>query len=730
MANFDFSTLGSSDLEDLVCDLLNADLPAGSKVRYKTFKDGKDKGIDFLYDSMNHRFDHVGQVKHYYKTGFSGLLTHLTKTEVAKVKKLKPNRYILATSVDLSVSETEKIAAAFSPFIKSLNDIYGKKNLNMLLSKHEAVLNRHFKLWFCDTAVLKKILAADLYYRTADFVESELTRRIRIFVQPPVMQQAKACLDENNFVVITGEPGVGKTTLAEMLTYSYLKDDYQLLYIQDDIKEVERFLENNDSKQIIYFDDFLGSNSVEINKAQGSETALVSIVKRIKRRPNKRLIFTTRKHILSTVMDQSEKLQSLAHGEAVFNLTAYTWDMKAQLLQNHIDDAQIDPGLKSVLQERHVFNFIVGHHSFNPRSVEFITRRENVETFSPSAYKSFIVENFNNPREIWSHAYRNQIGKGERLLLNTLLTFKGGAEYELLENAFNHRVKLAGIAADLSPTPFKTAYTRLEKGFIINRKGKVDFINPSLRDFIKHFLESDPHEVQEMINSVRYIHQLAGDLRWLSSDLSYLMSPGTKTSIISDLRQYLRPYKRDHDLAQLAVIADSHFNENEQRIILVEALSGIEDWREVFDDYSFNVSFLEFLNLNRKNRKIQKILSGRSEGIIDDMFFSENDVSQAINRLGNIKELLDLDFSTYDLSPIIKHLDHIFPEYISNEAYYLREHLFNADEAYDKMDEIRKLVEQLSYLGIEYSVNMSEFNINWEEIARENEFRRQMDNDD
>lgn len=730
MANFDFSTLGSSDLEDLVCDLLNADLPAGSEVRYKTFKDGKDKGIDFLYDSIGHRFDHVGQVKHYYRTGFAGLLKALRETEVAKVKKLKPNRYILATSVDLSVSETEEISKTFKPFIKSLNDIYGKKNLNMLLSKHEAVLNRHFKLWFCDTAVLKKILTADLYYRTADFVESELTRRIRIFVQPPVMEQAKACLDKNNFVVITGEPGVGKTTLAEMLTYNYLKDDYQLLYIQDDIKEVERFLENNESKQIIYFDDFLGSNSVEINKAQGSETALVSIVKRIKRKTNKRLIFTTRKHILNTVMDQSEKLQSLAQGEAVFNLTAYTRDMKAQLLKNHIDDAEIDPGLKSVLEERHVFNFIVDHHSFNPRSIEFITRRENVEIFSPSEYKAFIVENFNNPREIWSHAYRNQIGKGERLLLNTLFTFNGGAEYELLENAFNHRIKLSGIAADLSPTPFKTAYTRLEKGFIINRKGKIDFINPSLKDFIRHFLDSDPHEVQQMINSIRYIHQLAGDLRWLTSDPNYEMSPGTRTSIVLDFRQYLRPYKRDHDLAQLAVIADLYFNANEKQKILVGVLSCIEDWREVFDDYSLTGPFLEFLHLNRKNRKIQKILRERSEGIIYDMFLSENDVVKAIERLGNTKELLDLDFSTYDKGDILKHLDDIFPEYISNEAYFLREHLFNADEAYDKMDEIRKLVDQLSYLGVAYSVNMTEFNINWEEIARENEFRRQMDRDD
>jgi hypothetical protein len=43
MADNDFSTLNSSALEELVCDLLNLDQPNGSVIKYKPFKDGKDK---------------------------------------------------------------------------------------------------------------------------------------------------------------------------------------------------------------------------------------------------------------------------------------------------------------------------------------------------------------------------------------------------------------------------------------------------------------------------------------------------------------------------------------------------------------------------------------------------------------------------------------------------------------------------------------------------------------
>jgi hypothetical protein len=45
MADYDFSTLNSSDFEELVCDLLNAHEGAqGSEIFFKTFKEGKRTG--------------------------------------------------------------------------------------------------------------------------------------------------------------------------------------------------------------------------------------------------------------------------------------------------------------------------------------------------------------------------------------------------------------------------------------------------------------------------------------------------------------------------------------------------------------------------------------------------------------------------------------------------------------------------------------------------------------
>jgi energy-coupling factor transporter ATP-binding protein EcfA2 len=733
MPEYDFSTLGSSDLENLVCDLLNEDLPKDSKVNYKTFKDGKDKGIDILYASEAHPYDHIGQVKHYYRTGFDVLLHHIKNTELAKVRLLTPNKYIFATSVDLSVKETERIQEVFKPFLKTVNDIYGKKDLNRLLATYEVVFNRHYKLWFSDAAVLKKILASELIYRTADFVENELTRRIRVHVRTPLLGEAKISLETNCFVVITGEPGVGKTTLAEMLVYDYLKEDFELLYIHDDIKEVEKFLRNDDSKQIVYFDDFLGSNAVEINKAQGSETALISIIRRIRRYPNKRLIFTTRTHILNIAIDQSEKLKRshIKAAETIFNLHEYSRDLKTQLLLNHIDEAEIDPDLKSVLQEEQIFNFILEHQNFNPRSIEYITTKENIKEFNHEKYRSFIIHNFNNPQEIWAHAYRNQIGIGERLLLNTLLTFDGPVELPLLENAFNKRVQIDGKARQvLEINAFRTALYRLDKGFIVFQRNRVNFINPSLKDFLRQFLQNDSYEIGLILNSVRYIHQVVGSLLIMANEHKIRFSDELTADILSNFENYVRPAHRDHDLVRLAIFISTTFTRPKKKSVLVDIIYAINDWKQLYEDYQLSKDFFQFLNLNKNDQQIHAILQERTTEIVNDLILGERDVFKAVELLEQLKGIFNLDFINYDVSVIEQHLDNLFGEHISNEVDWLMDIATDESEIYDKKAKIIELQEKLMKLGFKYEVDMSEFKQDWFDIVMNNDFRRMMEKDD
>jgi len=112
MAEYDFSALTDKEFEELVRDLLSKDLG----ISLRTFKKGKDKGIDIRYSSPHNINKVVVQAKHNTETGFKGLVNDLKK-EIPKVAKLSPGRYIIATSVKLLPQYENEIVKLFSPYL-------------------------------------------------------------------------------------------------------------------------------------------------------------------------------------------------------------------------------------------------------------------------------------------------------------------------------------------------------------------------------------------------------------------------------------------------------------------------------------------------------------------------------------------------------------------------------------------------------------------------------------
>jgi len=97
MSGYDFHDLSSLDLEELVRDLLQREW----HIRLETFKTGSDQGIDLRF-STDGEGDRIIQCKHYAASGVQKLIRHLRTSEVTKVARLKPARYVLATSVGLT----------------------------------------------------------------------------------------------------------------------------------------------------------------------------------------------------------------------------------------------------------------------------------------------------------------------------------------------------------------------------------------------------------------------------------------------------------------------------------------------------------------------------------------------------------------------------------------------------------------------------------------------------
>ncbi len=586
MSAYDFSTLNSLDIEELVCDLLNAyERTTGTGIIFKTFKEGKDKGIDLLYSTQFNDYEIVGQVKHYYRSGYKALIKNLKDDEKPKVVKLNPKRYFLATSLDLSVNNTEEIKSIFHPFLKSISDVYGKKDLNKYLDLYPEVLANHFKLWFSSSAILRKILTYQIEGRSNEFKENELKKKLRLYVITPSLNRARQVLEKNNFVIITGEPGSGKTVTAELLIYEYIKNDYELIYIYDDIKEAEKKIQPDDKKQIFYFDDFLGSNSLEIAKAKGSETALLKILRRISNAINKKFVLTTRTFLLNTAIEESEKLRNfnLKAKESLLQLNEYDTFGKLNILNNHIEESSLSSELKDVLCKPGIQNFIVNHNNFSPRSVEYITFSENIESLSPKDFEEFIYRNFNNPAEIWRHAYEQQINDYDRFLLNTMLSFGDSVEVDHLEMAFNNRLDYEVRYNNYSRPmhAFRSAFRRLENGFIIQETHydkKVKFINPSLVDFLLNYLRSDRDEVKRISESIVFLDQLTKRFLPLEFSNPITIPERLRKKLLYDYSFYIKESTANSDKCCLSILFYYYFDLKETESIIVDLILSIDNW--------------------------------------------------------------------------------------------------------------------------------------------------------
>lgn len=726
MANYDFSTLNSTDLEDLVCDLMNKKQPKDSGVTYKTFKDGRDLGIDFLHSTDAKEYDHVGQVKHYYRTGYKGLIKDLRDKEVGKVAILSPNRYVFATSIDLSVSNTKEIKDVFSPYIKNLNDIYGKKDLNRLIETYDEILHDHYKLWLSDISILKIILQSDLEFRSSNFIEDELKKRLRLYVQTPIFREAQNALINNSFIIITGEPGVGKTTLAEMLIYKYVADGYKLTYILDDIRDAEKVLTMDDSKQIIYYDDFLGSNAVEIEKSKGSETRLRKILRRISSMQNKLVVFTTRTFLLSSAIEESENLRrfNLKAKASTFELKEYDLPLKKQLFSNHIEESELSNEFKDLLLSNKILHFVISHVNFTPRSVEFICSPNNVSTFTLSDYEAFIYSSFDYPEEIWKHAYSNQINEDDRLLLNTLLTFGKPCKTETLEKAFINRIQFEVDFNNKKKVmhSFKKTLSRLDDGFIICKNNNVDFINPSLVDFLLDYLKQDFNEILQITESILYASQFSERLNSLVVFDKNLMPNKLQERLFTNYESFIdKDENRNFQLIQLAILMQKHLTIHDTEGILCEIIEGIEEWESLAFNYSLNSQFRGFMQSTKKNNKINLLLKEKIIEITTELVTGEDDIPDAIKLFSYLTSSFDLDFNSIDTYAINNHFDILFEDFIYQEAEWLDNTILEKHELGSKLLEIEFLSDKFNKFGFKYSPDLSPFErSSWEEIILRN----------
>jgi len=708
MNNYNFLNLTPFEFEDLTRDLLQKHL----NVFLESFTNAKDKGIDFRY-SENRKNNIIVQCKRF--KNYKSLKSNLKK-EKRKVDVLKPERYILVTSVGLTPSNKEEILNIFDIYIKGYADIIGKDDLNNLIGQYPEIEKNHFNLWLSSTDVLEKILNNDVINRS-EFEEESIKKNIRLYVKNNSYNEAVNILNKYNYVIISGIPGIGKTTLAKILIYNYLIKDYQLIVISSDINEAEKFYEIK-KKQIFYYDDFLGRNFLEEKLSKNEDQRLTRFIQKIKNNSNKKLIMTTREYILNQAKMKYEVFENarIEIGKCIIDLEKYTRLIRAKILYNHVFFSEIPQNFVNSLLDGKKYLEIINHLNYNPRIVEFMTDKSIIDHTDAINYYNIFLQNLNNPINIWKHVFENQISNTSKYILYCLLISGDQIFIEDLKKTFSNLVKNESKKYNftLFRDNFMKSLKELENTFIKITKYKdkhlISFQNPSIRDFLINYVKDDKDLIKVLLKSALYLNQLLNIFVVKKNKFNNLINLDNDNIYLLE-KLVIERYNNFNDCTPIKV----YYSFSKEYCWEKRSLSNTEKLYRIatFFDLKKSMEIKYFLE-----KKIIKIIENKNNK------FSNNDISTLIALIKEIIDFVKIDETkvvdlivsniifTQEISDFIQ-IKKIFPEYYRNYVNKNRLYLISIfekviGENIDSVDDSEYLYD-LENIESELKVDLSKY---------------------
>lgn len=488
MRNYDFHELLSAEqFEKFAADILKI----RDRQKVKNNQSTRDGGIDlyFLNDNV------IGQVKRY-KNNASKVITSL-KNEVERVKKQKPSRYIVVTSAILSKEKREILLSMFEGYLHK-EDIIDKDDLNELLTKDEyhrleveylnlLVPNSFVLSHYLDTIENNKI------YTQTEVELDKIKEDKKIFSVTELFMESLDKLLEEKTIIITGEPGIGKSTLGRMLCAYLINSDTDTQFIS--IHHLDELYQifHKEKKQVYFFDDFWGDSRYNFQITAKEKEKIIDFTKYIQKLDNKWLIITTREYILKDGIQLDTRLKDK------YQLYQFTISMnemseisKFNILFNHLHKTKLSWNHLNIVF-RH-WKTIVNNDNYNPRYIEkFLNKYEDYKDLEDLDFLHKFINYLNNPFDFWEDTLNKQPIEVILLLMMIALN-NNDFDTNSLHKKYNDMINKKEIE-NSELNDFKTLVKRMDNEFTITRliedKVIIEFKNPSYKDFICDYLKNN-----------------------------------------------------------------------------------------------------------------------------------------------------------------------------------------------------------------------------------------------